>query len=478
MTELRWVELTKQSLPGLVAEGELPAQLINISGPADGEWEICAAMAESSSSLKPVVVVLNARSARESLAWLATYSPASFPISQSARIMTSEDFASSPHSLNGRKLPDDLSYWPSIVFGELLGQGEQLSSLDAVSLSRVNACFSFAQARAAALHGWTSSFSQACSNRLKIIENDGLFVKRSISIEELSPVWDWTRPQPPENAVQRDLSRIVEGAVSGQLSKNPAPADSLLGSVGFDAIGLSSGPAEARVRAYQTLAHSLENVRIPDTNRASAMLLAAAAVCVGNGTSHISLLDDFSKKVPAAYAWFGLFAAIAGQQGWDPLWTRAVNSVSRSLRSGFELADPPTFDLSWVEYDFVREVAKPSEFLKHVPKLFPKSLSIEVAPGAQCQLRLRDDLSPSRPTPRGNETIDPTPQRQANVARPLPSEWTSKLNEAERAISHAQSLIRQLLISSEAIAPDQGSLFDTSTPKPKRRSSKKGNKLA
>jgi len=393
------------------------------------------------------------------------------------RTMTTDDLESYlPSVIKLHKASIESSYWPCIVFGELLGQGDQLTNIDAVALSRASACFSFSQARADELHGAQSLLAERCEKRLRILESDRLFVRRSISIDELAPIWEWTRASTRVHSVQQELSQLVEDAVNGRLAEGTANGNGLLNSVGFNARSLSTGTAEARVRSFQAFAQSLEAVRQPEIVRTNAMLLAAAAICVGNGTSHISLLEDFGKRVPAAYAWFGLFAAIAGPRGWDPSWNRAINSMGRILRNRFELTEAPVYDLSWVEYDFVREVPKPSEFLKHVPKLYPRLLSVEVIPGATCQLRLSDD-SPRPSPPRVEESKEQAPTREVRSYAPSP-QFMASLHELERTLARSQALLRQAIVAGEERVPSQSALFDTSASRPKKRSQKKGSKTS
>jgi hypothetical protein len=477
MTEsLRWVELDRQSLPGLVAEGVFPIDAGHVPRPTSDGKDVFVGLLADNSVSRPRVLVLNERVAREILAWLATYSPASFPITQSMRTITTEDFGPSFLStLETSRSSDDWGYWPCIVFGELLGQGEQISNIDTVALSRANACFSFTQARSDGLHGVNSPLAIGCLRRLRTLENDRLFVKRSISVEELSHIWAWPRSNIAENSILRELSQLVEDVVNGRLSETPSSHSYILSSVGFDAFLLGSGAIEARVRAYQSFVQSLEDVRSPEVARTSAMLLAAAAICVGNGTSHISLLEEFGKRSPSAYAWFGLFAAVAGPKGWDPSWNRAINSMCRALGHRFELTDPPLSDLSWVEYDFVREVPKPAEFVKHVPKFYPRSLSVEVVPGATCQLRLTDDLAHARPTPTREEVRDSAGRQEAR-SDPIPAQVVANLHEAERAISHGQALLRQAIMTTGARVPNQVPMFDGPSTKSRKRTPKKGSK--
>ena len=449
---LRWAELNRQALPGLVAEGDIPPVVGYLPGPAAGAQDLFVGLSTADATLRPQILVLNDSVSQEVLAWLATYSPASFPITQSLRTLSTGDFASISFPVAEVRGDSEAGYWSCIVLGELLGQGEQSSTIDSIALSRASACFSFTQARADGVHGAMSTLATSCTGRLRALESDRLFVKRSITVEDLTPIWNLTSNRSPDDSIQGALSGLVENVVSGDMSRAQSMSyRQLYDAFRFDAKALGTGTVESRVRAYQNLTQSLEH----GSPAEMAMFLAAAAICVGNGTSHISLLEELGRKFPAAYAWFGLFSALAGPKAWDPSWNRAINSIGRTLRQRFELTDPPGFDLSWVEYEFVRGVAKPSEFVRHVPKLFPKSLAVEVVPGATCQLRLSDDSIHSRTPPARQEETqsrEPTIQRETKGA--LSPQVAADLYEAERLLSRGQALIRQAIAGADPVTPD------------------------
>lgn len=469
---LRWVELSRESLPGLIAEGEIPPSVRDVPKPTPNEQDLFVGLSTLDATSRPQLVILNERVAQEVLAWLATYSPASFPITQSMRTLSTEDFEAVSSPTADARRDHEVGYWPCIVLGELLGQGEQFSTIESVALSRASACFSFTQARTEGIYGPMSSLASNCTQRLRTLESDRLFVRRSITVDDLTPIWKFNYTHSPDNSIQGTLSNLVEYVVNGDLSDAPPSMlhRQLHHGFGFDAKALGTGTVEGRVRAYQNLTQSLERGRPAEI----AMFLAAAAMCVGNGTSHISLLEEFGRKVPAAYAWFGLFSAVAGPKGWDPSWNRAINSIGRILRHRFAITDPPGFDVSWVEYEFLRGVPKPSDFVRHVPKLFPKSLSVEVAPGATCQLRLVDDSTATRAPSIRQEEVQ---SRELAIQRetqggPSPR-LAADLYEAERLLSRSQALIRQAIAAADIGVPNQATLFTEPAAKQKRRTSKR-----
>lgn len=221
------------------------------------------------------------------------------------------------------------------------------------------------------------------------------------------------------------------------------------------------------VREFQAFLASMRGA-VDDTNARSAiMLVAAAAVLVGNGTSHISLLEEFGKKFPAVFAWFGFLADLAGPKSWDPAWNRASNSVARLLRGRFDLTDPPAFDLSWSEYDFVRAVPKPRDFLSHIPRLYPRLLSIEVVPGAACQFRIGGEvanasLSNTAKSEAGREPVPHNPSMLRNLTTSL---------EVEHQLAHSRSMVLKAI--DQIAGPSQTNLFDSPKKGTKRGKSNK-----
>jgi hypothetical protein len=460
---LRWFSVDKHALPGVIAEGVLPDKVMipempspSLGSPQDNPAVGCV---RRDHELKPVVIVVDKGAARDTLAWLATYSPASFPIAQSLRALTTADFISA--SALASTSAKERRYWPSIVFGELLGQGEHGTTIDSVALSRANACFSFAQARIAELYEHKSTFVDLCCDRFRVLENEKVFVRRTIPLGELLPIWSWARISPPEDSIEKEVLRVIEFAVDSGNTTARHFGTTRLDATGLDAPALATGPMEDRVRAFQVLARHLENMHRRQSSM-NAMLLGAAAICVGNGTSHISLLNDVSAIAPAAVAWFGLFAGLMGPKCWEPSWNRAVNSIDRLIRGRFRIDDPPTFDLSWAEYDFAREVARPAEFLKQFPKLYPRLLTIEVVPGAVCQLRMCDESLSTRATTRSVEDKVVVPRA---VATALEADFAAGLLEIERALSRCQELLKIL----KARGAVQGSLFEDTSEKIKKK---------
>ena len=466
INEIRWIAADRKALPGLVAEGVIPDEVDEIQHPLTLAAEVFVGCVQSDGRPIPVLAVLNSAASREILAWLATYSAASFPLSQSFRSISSNDLEEGDTTRLGNGANPNLGYWPSIVLGELLGQGEYSADLEGVALSRANACYTFARAKAHSIYHGSSRWSLACIERLRTLETDGLFVKRSISVDDLRPIWDWATIESTTDSALKEVIHAISSIIDGE-SSSPIRIDTpALRLTGLNPTVLGVGPMEGRVREFESFLGSMRGA-VDDTNaRTAAMLVAAAATLVGNGTSHISLLEEFGKRLPAVFAWFGFFAAVVGPKCWDPAWNRATNSVARLLKSRFDLTDPPTFDLSWVEYDFVRAVAKPRDFISHIPKMYPRLLSIEVIPGAACQFRIGGE--PQSAAVQNTARREFIRENNVSLSQGALHQVTLSLLEVEHMLANARAIVQKSIV--QIGTPSQGGLFDT--PKKSTKKSK------
>ncbi|MNL28481.1 hypothetical protein D3C87_1501250 [compost metagenome] len=109
---------------------------------------------------------------------------------------------------------------------------------------------------------------------------------------------------------------------------------------------------------------------------------------VGRSTSHAFLLNRFRRVAPAAFAWFGLIAAIAGSRCWDSAWLRAVKGAERLLKPRFGWADISSADIGWAEFAWLAGSLDDVDQLIGLPKMLPRTLGVEVVPGVALQIRL------------------------------------------------------------------------------------------
>ena len=352
----------------------------------------------------PALFILREEDASDTLSWLRVYAKEAFPLSQFARVITDSDW-DNLYSKPSEGLTTRTDKWASVVLGEILGQGEAEADIESIPLSRASGCFSMAIARSNYVHD-AYPVTRACVDRLRVISEDGRIAKRLVPIDSLTPIWALVSANVEDTPDLNELTEIVILAVERvERSKSDA---GLVRKMLASTRGLSSDSVEERVVAFQQVAK--EAVLIGDRRSstvAAAALLAMAAFLVGRGTSHAFLLRKFPGVAPAAFAWFGLIAALKGSQGWDSAWTRMVKGIERQLRASFCIQDPPMADICWTEYSWLTKSFSGGQGLSDLARLFPRSLSIEIVPGAVCQFRMSSETrtiaEERRPEPSGLE---------------------------------------------------------------------------
>ncbi|WP_207816647.1 hypothetical protein [Pseudomonas sp. 50_B] len=329
----------------------------------------------------PYLVILPPEKSFELFAWLKTYAPETFPLSQFGRVVSRADYNSIKNSVGRGKLywqrPDR---WPSVVLGEMLAQSDGDSSVTSIPLSRATATYSFSVARASIAHK-DDSVTQECINRLDFLSSDRRFVDRLIHIKSLQPLWERVGMAWDDHAGAEQLLQKI----------HPENKDLFSNRVSItDYMGLLSDSAENRVMAFRNFAKNW-SVRLGGSrghDSQAELEIALAAFLVGRGTSHAFLLKDIVRKHPSIYVWFGLIAALCGPASWDHAWARAVKGIEKSLKSSFSWEEISPCDISWAEYRWLDSLDNEKAF-QELPKLLPKVLSMEIVPGAVCQFRLK-----------------------------------------------------------------------------------------
>ncbi|WAR43336.1 hypothetical protein [Methylomonas rapida] len=334
----------------------------------------------------PGILVLDEESAAETFSWLRVYAPETSPLSQFARVISNDDWKTfnANNHYKQKVLREDI--WASVIVGEALAQGEADVELAFLPLSRASGCFTTAIARAASIHG-TDDATRTCANRLRQIEADRRFVKRSVSVEDLLPIWALAGARFNEPLSPSAAADLVLDAAAKYMSDAKASTLNILRSSEYRK--LASDSIEERVLVFQRLVNELMHsaVRDPRNGFASA-IVAAAAFLVGRSTTHEFLLRRVGRAFPEAPVWFGLIAALAGPRTWDPYWARAVKGIERQIRSKFDWVESSGFDLCWSEFAWFAKAFNTSEIFSTLPKLMPKVISVEIVPGATCQFRL------------------------------------------------------------------------------------------
>lgn len=366
---------------------------LTFGAPRPREGDIVIGFAEPpvyQKRIVPLLIVTNGSSTKDIFSWLSTYAPETFPLSQFARVISDDDWKA--FSLKeSRDFPvyEYEDRWAAVIVGELLAQGEGDAELASIPLSRATACFSMAVARTSLIYARQSSAFSACISRVRKIESDIRFIRRPVSVSELANVWEALqyhehRRDDPNDSVDVKMHNAISLILSHQGVSEESVQITLK-----NYPGLTRNSMEERVLAFQKMVTDIGPAvanEITDSRRNS--LIAAAAFLVGRGTSHIFLLRRISKVFPSAILWFGAIASIAGPKCWDQHWARAVRGVEKYLRPQFHWADPSLSDLCWHEYEWLSTVYSGGKVFDSLSKNAPNVISVEVLPGASCQMRL------------------------------------------------------------------------------------------
>jgi hypothetical protein len=389
---IRWRLLERDTLPEALF-GETSDQNVTTSRFESSELETgrialgFVGNQRQSGYSPPSIAVMADKLASETFSWLKTYADETSPLSQFGRIVTTKDWALFTALIQGRQVNacrED--YWASVILGETLAQGEGEGEPSTIPLSRALGCFSTAVARTASIYGHEIA-TRECTERLQKLAADPRFVRRSVAIEDLMPVWVMTNSQLPEAVTAIEVVHLVVNTAW----KNHF--DDLLGVVSPSLLlehrGLFSDSIEERVIAFNLLSSVLVQFAARSSRgNFCGVLLAAAAFLVGRSTSHEFLLRKFGSQIPTAFVWFGLLAALAGPRAWDEHWSRATKGIERQVRAKFDWTESVGVDLYWAEFTWLANNFVGNAVFATLPKMFPKVLSIEVVPGATCQLRL------------------------------------------------------------------------------------------
>lgn len=397
--DLRWVGVDKTNLPRLLlgrridvsesSRGVEPA--IHESGIAVGfqEEELLGAHGGT-----PSVIVFADQVMVEALSWLKAFAPETSPLSQFARVLSYSDWlvfyeGRDGHYLRRGLIESQPIRWASVILGELLSQTDGTSKLGALPLAHASSCYSMAFAKARLLH---ESFDVAdmCIRRFRSLQEERRLTRRTLSTDDLFPLWDILRRPIP---VGLDANVAVDLVLNEAFSLlKPRARSDFASYVGAES-GLFSDSIEQRVKAFQMLLMRLNAEHKEPHALVPNLLAAAGAFLVGRSASHVFLLQRVKEKWPAALAWFALIAAIGGPELWDAEWSRAVKGIERVLRSGMDDTGVSAADLSWAEYSWLSDVFEGPEIFADVPKMQARTLSIEIIPGVLCQFRLAGEPS-------------------------------------------------------------------------------------
>lgn len=351
------------------------------------------------------VIVLPKSRMADVFSWLNTYAPVAFPLSHYARVVSEEDWVVLQNVENKFGIGTyETNLYSSLIVGEMLGQGELTPELVGVPLSRVPGCFSFAVSRTALHYGELSEAVHLVIERLTKLENDRRFVGRSIAVNELLSIWSIGLNANDGVMLPAKSVALVLSAIGATLPTNRLRAQRPLSNLVLEHEGLLSDSAEERVRAFHEISRLVTTS--DDLKKYAAPLIAGAAFVAGRGTILINLLTGHAKNSPLVMVWFGLYAGLSGPQFWDEAWTRLVRGVGKQLEAGANWSEPSLSDLSWDEFHWLASTFDGVRIFSEFPKSFSKTISIELFPGALCQLRLNDDRQDSRSTKQERPAVE------------------------------------------------------------------------
>lgn len=352
----------------------------------------------------PSLIVIPDETATETFSWLRTFADEVSPLSQYGRVALASDWrrfeVQKETPCIGEQRPDR---WSSIAVGEVLSQIEGETSLQNLPLSRFAGCFTTPVARAALIWGHDEA-TQTCTNRLRQLESDRRFARRPVGIEQLLPVWAIASANIKENLPPSEAASYVLDAGVGYFKANDrkyVPSASPL--ILKEAQGFTSDSIEERVGAFNRLASNILQRAHSDRgvvpSALDSLLLAAAAFQVGRGTSHVFLLQRVQGFAPTAAAWFGAMAALTGPRAWDKAWLKAAKGAERLLRPEFSWLDTSGADIGWAEFAWMAGTFDGLDVFLELPKMLPRTLGIEIVPGAVGQFRLAGESAEIEPKP-------------------------------------------------------------------------------
>lgn len=402
MNKLYWYDIDRMVLPDILFSVDIselkskpPSELNDTFGPVTIGY---SRSPKETDYAQPSLILLDDLKAAETISWINAHSPESFPFSQFGRTVTKQDYKLARTLLDNDGQQSKTEVWPSVIIGEILALGDSETPLESLPLSRAQATFTNAVARSY-INYKNSMLHGLCIERLSKLENNPRFVGRTIHVAELSSVWAQVIQEKNSDLTLKDLIDNPYLNFRGE---------DLFGSHYGSSVNLRnyqnllSASAEDRILEYRKLLKEIDISQVKQ-NPSDIFSVAAAAFLVGRSTSHLFLLKEIGRIVPTLYLWFGYIAGMMGPKYWTLEWSRASKGIEKGLRATFSWEDLPQCDLSWTEYEWLDKAYKGKDPFIEIPKLLPKVLSLELVPGASCQLRL--SLSQGH-----QEIIAPKPQ--------------------------------------------------------------------
>lgn len=338
----------------------------------------------------PDFLLLGDSDEREFFAWVSTYMPHVFPITQNCRIFTQKTFNSFIQGIRYPEFGGSLPAWSGLVVGECLAQ--RGDSLD-VSHLPLNAClatFSYAAGRARGLWGDEFEDSPSFGARAELIVAQVEKTPRRLRAKDIDPAWhmllsisqvhpDRTSLYGPGFDVLLRATRNVHN--NGELNPNDFAKLAQFFPPARNLEQLPRASAETRVRIFDDILASVGPTSNADNNVA-AFTIAWAALSIGGGsTEHIRLLEPLRESMPMTIVWFCLLSGLMHERGWDRGFAGIARLVSRELAYSFNSFDAPRADVSWNEAMFLMADGAGSSMFRDVRRAQQRALSVELLPG-------------------------------------------------------------------------------------------------
>lgn len=333
--------------------------------------------------------------APEVFSWLLNYAAGCFPVSQFCRVMSDGDY-----TLLNNKLKNENSRsvschrWSNVVLGELLAQGALASNapLADLSMSSVSASYSSVVARANIIYS-NPKITSAVIGRLNEINGDTRFIKRSLGIDRLLPVWNSVDRS---SGVVTDAYSLIKEISDSILSNSNSKQTSLPiveNSILYLLEDFETDSHEKRIILFNKIVELALSEKGRNNTASLDFAVAAAAFLVDRGTKHSFLVRRWAVEFPLSCIWFGLLAGIVGVRCWDNEWSRAIVSISKQIGQKCTWDHSSTADLSWLEFSWMSKYLDSSKVFYQFPRLVSRALTVEMFPGVSYQLRLQRELT-------------------------------------------------------------------------------------
>lgn len=343
----------------------------------------------STVSLMHVAIVVSDAHVSSFYAWVSTYLPGLFPISQLIRVISVSEL----RATEKRQRPFDgrlRQAWVGVVLGECMARTKDVRVFAGMSLAAAQSATSLAMAKAHIL-GASADEVNRLLRRISTLQSKYPASANELTVVSLAPVW-------------RALSThelALDGASKGSgrtddllssacvdMSLNQRVSDSLLIEMARsfeparDLLRFDLATAEDRIRIYDQMVAKLKDYQERHDSGLSAFVIGYAASRVASGgLKHVTLLSELGSIRSIATVWFSLCCFMTGRVAMAESMLNLVRLVDRELRYNFELLDVPKTDLGWDELFSLLSVEGDPSIIASLPKASPRSASIELAPG-------------------------------------------------------------------------------------------------